>query len=199
MPARAAIASVEVPCRPATAKSAIAASRISSRRSAALIRLRTSAGIIARKLVTTHYHVKRRTSGRERLFPLAPQLDGYLLDRQRNRRLRLGRLDPHALGSELRDQAVGQRRAQALERAVGALLGGQRDRLADLGVVDGVLDAVGDDRVAGSDLEAQVDHQSLADLAFGLRDPEVGVQRQAGDLNGDVGVATADLVELVGP
>ena len=74
-----------------------------------------------------------------------------------DRRLGLGRLDPHALDLEVGQQAVGDRRAQPLERAVGALLGDERDGLADLRVVDGVLDAVGDRRVGLADVEAQVE------------------------------------------
>ena len=49
-------------------------------------------------------------------------------------------LTQHLLGVEVGEQPVGDRRAQALERLVGALLGDERDRVADLAVVDGVLD-----------------------------------------------------------
>ena len=52
-------------------------------------------------------------------------------------------------------------------------------------VVDRVLDRVGDGRVALADVEAQVDHQPLADLALGLADAVVGVEREAGDLDRD--------------
>ena len=119
---------------------------------------------------------------------VAPELDRDLLDRQRDRRLGLGAAHHHALDVEVGDQPIGDRRAQPLERPVGALLGDQRDDLADLRVVDRVLDEVGDRRVDLPDLEAQVDDQPLADLALGLGDPVVGVQRQAADLDDDLGV-----------
>src|SRR5690348_17423251 len=59
---------------------------------------------------------------------------------------------------------------------VGALLGDQRDHLADLAVVDRVLDAVGDQRVRLADVEADVEHQPLADLALRGRDAVVRVE-----------------------
>jgi hypothetical protein len=68
---------------------------------------------------------------------------------------------------------------------VRALLGDQRDELADLGVVDRVLDRVGRRRVGLADVEAQVEHEPLADLALGVADAVVRVQRQAGYLDGD--------------
>ena len=98
---------------------------------------------------------------------LAPDLDAHLVDGQRDRRLGLGGLDPHLVGGVLVQQAVGDGRAQALQRLVGALLGDERDGVADLAVVDGVLDHVGDGRVAVADLQADVEHQALADLALG--------------------------------
>ena len=66
-----------------------------------------------------------------------------------------------------------------------ALLGDQRDQLADLAVVDRVLDRVRDRRVALADVQAQVQHQALADLALGVADAVVRVQRQARDLDRD--------------
>src|SRR5579862_5765467 len=56
MPARRATSSVEVPARPCAANSATAASRTSSRRSAAGIRCLVS--VMKVKLVMTHYFVK---------------------------------------------------------------------------------------------------------------------------------------------
>ena len=64
-----------------------------------------------------------------------------------------------------------------------ALLGDERDELADLGVVDGVLDRVGDGRVGLADVEAQVEDEALPDLALGLADTVVRVQREACDLD----------------
>ncbi len=85
-----------------------------------------------------------------------------------------------------------------------ALLGDQRDQLADLRVVDRVLQRVGRGRVGLAHVESQVEHQALADLALGLAHAVVGIQRQAGDLDRDrlgaalgVIVAILVLVELV--
>ena len=81
---------------------------------------------------------------------------------------------------------------------VGALLGDQRDELADLGVVDGVFDRVGDSRVGLAHVEPQVEHQPLADLALGLADAVVGVEREARDLDRDrLGRLLGVLAELV--
>ena len=100
---------------------------------------------------------------------LPPDLDRDLVHAQGDRRLGLGGLDPHAFDLVVRQQPVGDRAAQALERVVGALLGEQRHELADLGVVDRVLERVRHRGVALSDVQAQVDHQALADLALGGR------------------------------
>ena len=116
---------------------------------------------------------------------LPPDLDRDLLDRQRDRRLGLGGLDRHALGAELRREPVGDHRAQALERPVGLRLGDQRDHLADLAVVDRVLDAVGDQRVGLARVEADVEQDPLADLALLGGDAVVRVERQPDDLDGD--------------
>ena len=97
---------------------------------------------------------------------------------QRDRRLGLRRLDPHLHGGVVGEQAVGDGRAQALERLVAALLGDERDALADRAVVDRVLDEVGHGRVALADLEAQVEDEPLADLALGRAHAVVGVERQ---------------------
>src|SRR3954452_20896803 len=128
---------------------------------------------------------------------LAGDLDRDLLHGQRDGRLGLGRLDPHVLHVEVVDEAVGDGRAQALERLVGALLRHQRDELAHLGVVDGVLDHVGDRRVGLPHVEAEVEHQPLADLALGLGHPVAREQLQAGDLDGDDGLAAIALVIVV--
>ena len=124
----------------------------------------------------------------------APHLDRDLLDRERDRRLGLGGLDRDGVGAVLGRQAVGDDRAQPLERPVRALLGDEGDLVADLAVVDGVLDAVGDQRVHLADVEADVEHQPLADLALGGGDAVVGVQRQADDLDGDPDLGALSVV-----
>ena len=102
----------------------------------------------------------------------------------------------HGVGREAVEHAVGDGRAEALERPVGALLGHQRHGLADLAVVDGVLDPVGHRGVAFVHVEAQVDHDPLAHLALGRVDAVVRVKREAGDL--DVhGRVAAQLVVVV--
>src|SRR3954452_6447992 len=103
----------------------------------------------------------------------APHLDRDLLDAERDRRLGLRRLDPHALEVVVGQQPLGDRRAQPLERAMRALLGDQRDELAHLGVVDGVFDRVGDGRVGLADVEPQVEHEPLTHLTLGLADAVV--------------------------
>ena len=86
------------------------------------------------------------------------------------------------------EQAVGDRRAQPLERLVGALLGHEVGQLADLTVVDRVLDAVGQRRVALADVQSQVEQQALADLALGRRHADMGEQRQPADLDRHLGL-----------
>ena len=106
----------------------------------------------------------------------------------------LRRLHGHALGAELRREPVGDHRAQPLERLVRALLGDQRDHLADLAVVDRVLDAVGDQRVGLADVEADVEHEPLADLPLGGGDAVVRVEREADDLDRDADLGTFPFV-----
>jgi len=71
----------------------------------------------------------------------------------------------------------------------------------DLGVVDGVEDGVGDGGIRFAHVQPQVDHQALADLALGLADAVVRVQRQAADLDrdglGGLLAILADLLALV--
>ena len=99
------------------------------------------------------------------------------------------------------EQPVRDHAAQALQGLVGALLGDQRDELADLRVVDRVLQRVGRGRVGLADVQPQVEHQALADLALGLAHTVVGVQREPRDLDRDrLGTAVwvvAILVEIV--
>ena len=75
--------------------------------------------------------------------------------------------------------------AEPLERPVAALGRRQRDDVADLGVVDRVLEPVGEHRVAVGDVERDVDHQPLADLLLGVGDPVVGVDREPAQLDLD--------------
>src|SRR5262249_7823720 len=76
-------------------------------------------------------------------------------------------------------------RAEALGRPVGGRGGGQRDDVADLRVVDGVLDSIGEDRVAVGHVEGQVEVQSLPDLLLGVGDAVVRVDGEAADLDLD--------------
>src|SRR3954447_21483536 len=117
---------------------------------------------------------------------LAEHLDGDLLHREGDRRLGLRGLDPHGLGVVLREQPLGDGRAQPLEGPVGALLREERHELADLAVVDGVLDPIGQRRVACAHLEAQVEDQPLAHLLLGVAHPVVGEEGEPGDLDRDV-------------
>ena len=94
------------------------------------------------------------------------------------------------------DQPVGDRRAQALERLVGALLCDQVDDVADLCVVDRVLHAIGHGRVTVADVDAQVEQQPLSHLALGCRHPYMGEQREPGDLDRDLGLGMAFVVVL---
>ncbi len=85
---------------------------------------------------------------------------------------------------------------------MGALLGDQRDQLADLGVVDRVLQRVGRGRVGLADVQSQVEHQTLADLTLGLAHAVVGVERESRDLDRDrlgaaLGIVVAVLVLAV--
>src|SRR5580704_19715479 len=71
MPACRATSSVEVPASPCAANSATAASRTSSRRSAAGIRCLVS--VIATKVVMTHYYVKAALERGEEISPAPPR------------------------------------------------------------------------------------------------------------------------------
>ena len=68
---------------------------------------------------------------------------------------------------------------------MGALLDNQGDQLADLRVVDRVLERISRGGVRLAHVQPQVEHQSLAHLALCLAHPVVGVQRQPGDLDRD--------------
>src|SRR5262249_11652836 len=80
------------------------------------------------------------------------------------------------------------------EGLVGALLRDQVGELAHLGVVDGVLDAIGDRRVALAHVEAEIQQEPLTDLALGGRHAQVGEQRQATDLDGHLGLGVTLLL-----
>src|SRR5579875_422791 len=117
-------------------------------------------------LLPSESRAARERSGRPSsggLDRLTPELDRDAVDRQRDRRLGLHRLDPNALDLVVVEQALGDARAEALERAVGALLGDQRHQLADLRVVDGVLELGLAGAVAGVEGEAaDLDRHRLA-------------------------------------
>ena len=91
-------------------------------------------------------------------------LDRDLLDAQRQRRLGLRGADPDRLAAEALDQPLADHLAEPLEGPVAALGRGQRDDVADLGVVDRVLEAVGEHRVAVGHVEGEVELEPLADL-----------------------------------
>ena len=77
------------------------------------------------------------------LFGFAPDLNGDALDGQWDGRLGLGGLHPDAFKLVLGEQSLGDGGAEALQGTVRALLGDERDQLAHLGVIDGVLQPVG--------------------------------------------------------
>ena len=119
---------------------------------------------------------------------LAHDLDRDLLDRQRQRRLGLRRAHAHALGAEALHQPLGDDLAEALEGAVAALGRRERDDVARLGVVDRVLEPVGQHGVAVGDVERDVELEPLADLLLGVGDAVVGVDREAAELDLDARV-----------
>ena len=80
----------------------------------------------------------------------------------------LAALTHTAAGLVALQQVVGDGRAETLEGAVAALLGDEPDSVADLAVVDGVLDPVCDGRVGLAYVEPDVDQQSLPDFPFCL-------------------------------
>ncbi len=136
------------------------------------------------------------------ILSLPPDLDRDLLHAQRDRWLRLGRLHPHALQLVVAEQTIRHHTAQPLERLVRALLGDQRDELANLRIVDRVLERIGRGGIRLADVQPQVEHESLANLALGVANPVVGVQRQSRDLDRDrlgasLDILVAVLVQLV--
>ena len=106
-----------------------------------------------------------------------------LLDRIRDGRLGLRRA--HRTESQSKRSISRSRNdvAEALEGAVAPLRGGEGDDVADLRVVDGVLDAVGQHRVAVGHVERQVELQPLADLLLGVADAVVRIYGEAADLD----------------
>src|SRR5918999_5239536 len=140
----------------------------------------------------------RSTRGRDSRSNLLPDLHRDLVDRQRDRRLRLRGLHAHRLRREALDQALGDGRAEALQRLVLALLGRQCHLLAHHAVVDRVLHAIGDRRVALVELEGDVENEPLADLPLGLAHPVARVEGQARDFDRHRGRgAGAVVLELV--
>ena len=95
-------------------------------------------------------------------------------------------------------QPVGDRRAQALERLVGALLRDEGDLLADLAVVDRVLDAVGDRRVAARRRRSVMSNTSRWPTSRSrLADAVVRVEREPADLDRDRRLRGRSLVVVV--
>src|SRR5213078_1147520 len=74
----------------------------------------------------------------------------------------------------------------------------QRDDLTDLGIVDRVLEPVGQHRIAVGHIEADVDLEPLADLALGLRNSVMRVDGEAANLDLD-GRVKPLAVRLHGP
>src|SRR6185295_14542287 len=68
---------------------------------------------------------------------------------------------------------------------VAALGRGEGDDVAHIGVVDRVLDPVGEHRVAVGHVEGDVELEPLPDLLLGVADPVVGVDRKAMQLDLD--------------
>ena len=131
---------------------------------------------------------------------LVDDLDRHLLDRQRQRRLGLGGANAHRLAGEPLHQPLPDHVAEALERLVAALGRPQRDDVADLGVVDRVLEPVGEHRIAVGHVEADVDLEPLADLPLGLGDPVMRVDGEAANLDLDGTTQAQTLaVRLHGP
>src|SRR5947209_11649316 len=108
------------------------------------------------------------------LLRLAPHLDRHLADVERERGLRLGRLDPDDPRAVALDEPVGDRGTETLERLVRPLLGDEVRGVTYLAVVDRVLDAVGDGGVTVEHLEAEVEEQARARLPLRWRHADAG-------------------------
>ena len=78
--------------------------------------------------------------------------------------------------------------AEALQRPVAPLGGGEGDDVTHLRVVDGVLQPVGEHRVAVGDVEGDVDLEPLSDLPLGLADSVMGVDGEPSNLDLDRGI-----------
>ena len=112
-------------------------------------------------------------------------LDGDLLDREGQRRLGLRGTHPHGLAAVALHQPLADHLGQPLQRLVAALGRGKGDDVADLGVVDGVLEPVGQHRVAIGHVEGDVELKPLSDLLLGVADAVVGVDREPAQLHLD--------------
>ena len=86
--------------------------------------------------------------------------------------------DPDRFAAVAIHQALAGDLGEALEGAVAALGRGEGDDVADLAVVDRVLEPVGENRVAVGDVEGDVELEPLADLLLGVGDAVVGVDRE---------------------
>src|SRR3954454_19186048 len=114
--------------------------------------------------------------------------DPALLDRQRQRRLGLRRPNSNRFAREALHQSLADHVAQSLQGLVAALGGSERDDVAHLGVVDGVLEPIGEHGVAVGHVEADVDLEALPDLALRLSDTVVRVGRKATNIDLDARV-----------
>ena len=111
-----------------------------------------------------------------------PDCDAVLTDRLEDTVDYAEVCDIVALAATERSYRTLERLAQ-VERAVAALGGGEDDDVADLAVVDGVLDSVGEDRVAVGHVEGDVELEPLADLLLGVADAVVGVDRDTAQVD----------------
>src|SRR5262249_56406921 len=110
--------------------------------------------------------------------------------------VRLGGAAGEGSGAVALHQPLADHRAGPLEGAVAALGRRQGDDVADLGVVDGVLEPIGQHRVAVGDVEGDVELEPLPDLLLGFAHPVVGVDREAAQL--DFGARLDAAVRRVG-
>jgi hypothetical protein len=116
---------------------------------------------------------------------LVDDLDRNLLDRQRQRRLGLGGTDADGLAAIAFHQALTDDLGKSLEGAIAALGRGEGDDVADLGVVNRVVDAIGEHRVAVGHVEGDVELEPLPDLLLGVADAMVGIDREPSQLDLD--------------